>query len=115
SFSLVTFAFRICWFLFVFFFSSRRRHTRFDCDWSSDVCSSDLSQNRLSAPFSRVISANFRNYLQCLKDCLLTGRELKGDQRWRGWPLPPNQAVKVCESGLNSCTPWRPFSSSFWL
>src|SRR5256886_9040638 len=27
-----------------FFFSSRRRHTRFDCDWSSDVCSSDLRQ-----------------------------------------------------------------------
>src|SRR3989475_4397640 len=27
----------------VFFFSSRRRHTRFDCDWSSDVCSSDLT------------------------------------------------------------------------
>src|SRR6266478_8597159 len=27
---------------FFFFFSSRRRHTRFDCDWSSDVCSSDL-------------------------------------------------------------------------
>src|SRR2546430_4616835 len=26
----------------VLFFSSRRRHTRFDCDWSSDVCSSDL-------------------------------------------------------------------------
>src|SRR2546427_7427504 len=26
-----------------FFFSSRRRHTRFDCDWSSDVCSSDAS------------------------------------------------------------------------
>src|SRR2546430_2813961 len=26
----------------MFFFSSRRRHTRFDCDWSSDVCSSDL-------------------------------------------------------------------------
>src|SRR2546430_11276252 len=29
--------------MFFFFFSSRRRHTRFDCDWSSDVCSSDLS------------------------------------------------------------------------
>src|SRR2546430_11054006 len=29
--------------VFVFFFSSRRRHTRFDCDWSSDVCSSDLN------------------------------------------------------------------------
>src|SRR5882762_9192882 len=28
--------------MFFFFFSSRRRHTRFKCDWSSDVCSSDL-------------------------------------------------------------------------
>src|SRR2546430_5717751 len=28
---------------YFFFFSSRRRHTRFDCDWSSDVCSSDLT------------------------------------------------------------------------
>src|SRR5476649_2267138 len=28
--------------VFVFFFSSRRRHTRSLCDWSSDVCSSDL-------------------------------------------------------------------------
>src|SRR5947209_6441391 len=28
-----------CW---VFFFSSRRRHTRYWRDWSSDVCSSDL-------------------------------------------------------------------------
>src|SRR5438034_6670570 len=30
----------LTWFLF--FFSSRRRHTRSLCDWSSDVCSSDL-------------------------------------------------------------------------
>src|SRR2546430_12026682 len=28
---------------YILFFSSRRRHTRFDCDWSSDVCSSDLT------------------------------------------------------------------------
>src|SRR5256885_11199486 len=28
--------------LYVFFFSSRRRHTRLQGDWSSDVCSSDL-------------------------------------------------------------------------
>src|SRR2546430_16480304 len=33
---------------YFFFFSSRRRHTRFDCDWSSDVCSSDLSAPPLS-------------------------------------------------------------------
>src|SRR6266480_5981924 len=30
-----------------FFFSSRRRHTRLTCDWSSDVCSSDLPAGRL--------------------------------------------------------------------
>src|SRR6266478_5889877 len=29
-------------YILFFFFSSRTRHTRFDCDWSSDVCSSDL-------------------------------------------------------------------------
>src|SRR2546427_7835427 len=32
----------VCGLFSCFFFSSRRRHTRFDCDWSSDVCSSDL-------------------------------------------------------------------------
>src|SRR3712207_6955856 len=30
-----------------FFFSSRRRHTRYWRDWSSDVCSSDLREHRL--------------------------------------------------------------------
>src|SRR5215211_8988768 len=29
----------------IFFFSSRRRHTRSLCDWSSDVCSSDLTES----------------------------------------------------------------------
>src|SRR5437588_6371759 len=36
-------------FLCFFFFSSRRRHTRSLCDWSSDVCSSDLTQAGKSA------------------------------------------------------------------
>src|SRR5690348_17616317 len=31
---------------FFFFFSSRRRHTRWTGDWSSDVCSSDLSSEK---------------------------------------------------------------------
>src|SRR2546430_9956989 len=50
--SLTTFSRWTVWYLaverlcVVFFFSSRRRHTRFDCDWSSDVCSSDLSSER---------------------------------------------------------------------
>src|SRR5947207_3969529 len=42
-FSSFLFFFLFFFFLFVFFFfSSRRRHTRSLCDWSSDVCSSDL-------------------------------------------------------------------------
>src|SRR3954464_16101562 len=35
----------VCW---CFFFSSRRRHTRLSCDWSSDVCSSDRSEEHTS-------------------------------------------------------------------
>src|SRR6266480_2099405 len=34
------------WEWFLFFFSCRRRHTRLTCDWSSDVCSSDLGYER---------------------------------------------------------------------
>src|SRR5205807_7888569 len=33
----------VCSIKFYFFFSSRRRHTRLQGDWSSDVCSSDLN------------------------------------------------------------------------
>src|SRR6266516_5006461 len=38
--------------LVFFFFSSRRRHTRSYGDWSSDVCSSDLTRGSLLCPFS---------------------------------------------------------------
>src|SRR6266446_4634711 len=43
---------------YLFFFSSRRRHTRLQGDWSSDVCSSDLTlralQGEMDAAFGRV-------------------------------------------------------------
>src|SRR2546427_5826029 len=41
-----------------FFFSSRRRHTRFDCDWSSDVCSSDLGLYAALVTF-RIMGSNY--------------------------------------------------------
>src|SRR6266480_2899479 len=47
-----------------FFFSSRRRHTRLTCDWSSDVCSSDL----VAAP-----SAAYRGEVEDLQTEVLTG------------------------------------------
>src|SRR5256886_14151990 len=43
-----------------FFFSSRRRHTRFDCDWSSDVCSSDLAAAARHALAPELVEAVIR-------------------------------------------------------
>src|SRR2546430_9568633 len=48
---LIANSYMVCRVFFVFF-SSRRRHTRFDCDWSSDVCSSDLT----STPFFDIVA-----------------------------------------------------------
>src|SRR5690625_4465607 len=47
---------------FLFFFSSRRRHTRWPRDWSSDVCSSDLlNDNRIDGRFIRDIERDPAN------------------------------------------------------
>src|SRR5205809_5995427 len=56
-------------FLFFFFFSSRRRHTRCSRDWSSDVCSSDLSTKG---------SGNLRRSARA-KDCPGRGRPAAHD------------------------------------
>src|SRR2546430_9622722 len=47
-----------------FGFSSRRRHTRFDCDWSSDVCSSDLFMFGLTGKVG--IAKRFGSHLQAM-------------------------------------------------
>src|SRR5215467_10860093 len=58
-----------------FFFSSRRRHTRLQGDWSSDVCSSDLSRSRRS---SRARRRSLRASLAWL---LLRSRGPRHDER----------------------------------
>src|SRR5207253_8557284 len=45
----------------LFFFSSRRRHTRWPRDWSSDVCSSDLIRQRLDRVVVQPIAPASRN------------------------------------------------------
>src|SRR5438270_8659014 len=66
-------------FLFFFFFSSRRRHTRFDCDWSSDVCSSDLSKS--SNDLSKSSSKNFPDFTKLLvvEDVIVLSLLVKDD------------------------------------
>src|SRR2546426_8366119 len=46
--------------IFFFFFSSRRRHTRLQGDWSSDVCSSDLTAPSIFTTPSAVMSPTTR-------------------------------------------------------
>src|SRR5260370_22591890 len=53
--------------LIYFFFSSRRRHTKFKCDWSSDVCSSDLSRSgeEITPRFVKRNGHNARIVIKC--------------------------------------------------
>src|SRR5438093_7848752 len=69
----------------VFFFSSRRRHTRLVSDWSSDVCSSDLSLPSTSieafdAATSRTIWVQ-QPTRPTLKEA--TGQSTRGVTYWR--------------------------------
>src|SRR3712207_7660072 len=54
-----------------FFFSSRRRHTRYWRDWSSDVCSSDLATDNISIPL------NYKPYLS-KENCVKHQKTFKG-------------------------------------
>src|SRR5690606_39969473 len=44
-----------------FFFSSRRRHTRFSRDWSSDVCSSDLYREK-TQQINRLLAERYKDH-----------------------------------------------------
>src|SRR5690554_7316032 len=59
--------------MFVFFFSSRRRHTRCGRDWSSDVCSSDLKVLDLLDAATIQVAPNPRAMIRHLVDHLAVG------------------------------------------
>src|SRR5688572_32302412 len=71
----------LCFFFF-FFFSSRRRHTRFDCDWSSDVCSSDLE----------IPALNLIRIANCRQSCSATFRALSFAVTLTGVRVPGSTA-----------------------
>src|SRR5688572_32102203 len=95
-----------------FFFSSRRRHTRFDCDWSSDVCSSDLSRtpscNRLptAAPDPAIFqSPTFVSDGLRLNSVVLT-HELTGGTYWILFCPPRSEERRV---GKECRSRWSPY------
>src|SRR2546427_6857453 len=80
-----------------FFFSSRRRHTRFDCDWSSDVCFSDIMirHTRFDCDWSSDV---------CSSDLELLSGQLPSDAR----------STTVQPSGRRA-TSQRPATEMIWL
>src|SRR2546430_3789492 len=76
-----------------FFFSSRRRHTRFDCDWSSDVCSSDLTMQQ---DFFRIISKEYNLFLGLVERRQASLNELASRQQ--AWMQSQSKLLEL-ESG----------------
>src|SRR5690606_40388232 len=84
----------------MFFFSSRRRHTRFSRDWSSDVCSSDL-QRPARGPAGREDA-------QADRRRRAAGRRLSGLYLWRNRAgaspnVLENMREKALEIGRAAC------------
>src|SRR6266480_74779 len=74
--------------LLFFFFSSRRRHTRLTCDWSSDVCSSDLDA-RFGIPAAKMglgyRASSMKNLVDTVgapyaREIMLTGRQFSAQE-----------------------------------
>src|SRR5580658_4886968 len=86
-----------------FFFSSRRRHTRLQGDWSSDVCSSDLGPRLVS------VTAR-RNGLSASQ--LFTWRRLAREDRLSGDAVPALVPVEIAFTPApgSTCTPQPPSS-----
>src|SRR5690606_40133739 len=89
-----------------FFFASRRRHTRFSRDWSSDVCSSDLPPMSTEAPAVRVVTDS----TACLPapgdddaPVVVPLRVVSGEESWReGVDITPEEVAARIEIGRAS-------------
>src|SRR5215218_3797708 len=100
-----------------FFFSSRRRHTRSLCDWSSDVCSSDLAENIASkhgkpvAFFSLEMSeAELAHRFIACRARIPSDKLRKGHVAARDWP----RVVRACNE-LERAPLWLDDSSDLSL
>src|SRR5689334_24842354 len=84
-----------------FFFSSRRRHTRWNCDWSSDVCSSDLMQEALGGADRIAAIRDLEQQVRAESWNGNTGQSI-GEVRKRTRWIRPN-LLRVDQIGRASC------------
>src|SRR5256885_12499780 len=63
----------------VFFFSSRRRHTRLQGDWSSDVCSSDLTKVQVKSKRRMTSQLKYCDNGPTPEELLLSGHLVEND------------------------------------
>src|ERR1039457_1757356 len=76
-----------------FFFSSRRRHTRLQGDWSSDVCSSDLVE--ISFVLHGIRPEFWRGYTAIPEGAIRSPRRVQGlSVRW--WSIEGSAQAKPC-------------------
>src|SRR6202049_5293904 len=85
-----------------FCFSSRRRHTRYQCDWSSDVCSSDLPP-----PSPRGRGGSFGSPLPVKRLCAVRSEERRvGEEcrsRWSPYHLKNTRKFQALGVLLRLC------------
>src|SRR2546429_4809678 len=97
----------------LFFFSSRRRHTRCSRDWSSDVCSSDLMDNGSGSALVLDMAANLKAHPESVKRSILfllvTAEEkgLLGSKYFAAHPtIPRSEERRV---GKECRSRWSPY------
>src|SRR5690606_40546372 len=84
----------------LFFFSSRRRHTSFSRDWSSDVCSSDLTPETLrgsAGELQRAHAAADPSFLELMREAIANIREYQSHIRHAS-PPPLRRGGRVLRS-----------------
>src|SRR2546430_4366436 len=99
-----------------FFFSSRRRHTRFDCDWSSDVCSSDLPVR----PSVTLCASTWHASTSSRRGRRCVGRFSRGAPRGRSPPRGSRRSRGFGGGGGRNCSfltpaPPRPLSPALYF
>src|SRR5215510_15870182 len=97
--------------MFSFFFSSRRRHTRWPRDWSSDVCSSDLGTDK-GDPAEHAHTLKTRPWTVAIEGEVKKPLTLGVDDLLKLAPMEERVYRLRCVEGWSMVIPWIGYSLS---